>query len=84
MLVGSEGPAVQRAIEQATPPRSLSRSAAPRRGWWPRSVRLPAPVTGMLVTYDPRQRTQVGAGENGGRQLVEYRVVRDVTTIGSH
>ena len=34
-------------------------------------------ATGILVTYDPEQSTQVGAGENHGRRLVEYRVVRD-------
>ena len=35
----------------------------------------------MLVTYDPELATQVGAGENEGRRLVEFRVVRDVTPL---
>jgi hypothetical protein len=35
----------------------------------------------MLATYDPEQATQVGAGENQGRRLVDYRVVRDVITL---
>lgn len=33
------------------------------------------------MTYDPELATQVGAGENEGRRLVEFRVVRDVTPL---
>jgi hypothetical protein len=38
-------------------------------------------LTGLLVTYDPEVATDVGAGENQGHRLVEYRVVRDVVTL---
>ena len=41
------------------------------------------PLTGCLVTYDPEVATEVGAGENEGRRLVEYRVVRDVVTLAA-
>jgi hypothetical protein len=81
MMVGSDQSAVHRAIDHAAPPAAgvtLRRTAS---GLVAEIGPLPVPATGMLVSYDPRQSTQVGAGENGGRQLVEYRVVRDVTRL---
>lgn len=41
-----------------------------------------APVTALLAAYDPRHATPVGAGENGGRTLVEYRTVRAAMQAG--
>jgi hypothetical protein len=35
-----------------------------------------------LATYDPRRDTPIGAGENDGRRLREYRIVRAVTMPG--
>jgi len=81
MLVGSDRSAVQRAIEQAVPPAAAVTLRRTASGLVAEIGATPAPVTGMLATYYPRQTTQVGAGENGGRQLVEYRVVRDVTRL---
>jgi hypothetical protein len=40
-------------------------------------------VTALLVTYDPEQTTSVDRGENGGRRLAEYRIVRDATPLGT-
>jgi hypothetical protein len=40
-------------------------------------------LTAMLVTYDPEVVTDVGAGENRGHRLAEYRVVRDVVTLAA-
>jgi hypothetical protein len=41
------------------------------------------PVNALLATYDPQHTTQIGAGENGGRKLTEYRIVRAVTPLGA-
>ena len=81
MTVGSDKDAVRRAIEQATPP---PLSVALRRVASGLEVEIDAtttPVNAMLVLYDPEQTTQVGAGENHGRTLVEYRVVREAMVL---
>jgi hypothetical protein len=81
MLFGSDQTAVRRALVQASP---LPVSVVLRRSGSGLEAEIgptSAPVTGLLVTYDPRQATKVDAGENQGSQLVEYRVVRDVVTL---
>jgi hypothetical protein len=40
-------------------------------------------VTALLVFYLPEHTTAIGAGENGGRKLSEYRIVREAREIGS-
>jgi hypothetical protein len=35
-----------------------------------------APLSALLAVYEPQHVTAVGAGENGGRRLTEYRIVR--------
>lgn len=37
----------------------------------------------LLVTYDRDHQTDVGRGENAGRQLRNYNVVKDIIKIGS-
>jgi hypothetical protein len=81
MMVGSDRTAIRRAIGHAVPPAAgvmLRRTAS---GLVAEINPLPMAAIGMLVSYDPRQSTQVSAGENGGRQLVEYRVVRGLTRL---
>ena len=81
MVVGSDQSAVRRAIEAAAPPSvavTLRRTAS---GLEAEIGPSSTPMIGTLVSYDPQQATQVGAGENSGRRLVEYRVVRDVVTL---
>ncbi len=83
MMVGSDKAAVRRAIDHATPPshpvtlRRTTSGLEAEIGTTPST----GPMTAILVSYDPRQETQVGAGENDGRRLIEYRVVRDVITL---
>jgi hypothetical protein len=81
MVVGSDKAAVRRAIDQASP--SLASVALHRTasGLEAEIGATSTPATGLLVTYDPEQATQVDAGENGGRRLVEYRVVREVVSL---
>jgi hypothetical protein len=43
---------------------------------------LPAPVDIILVGYLPKAVTAVGGGENGGRQLKEFNVVRAEDVLG--
>jgi hypothetical protein len=42
----------------------------------------PGPVSVQRIVYDPDRATDVGAGENGGERLREYRIVREVETLG--
>jgi hypothetical protein len=81
MLVGSDKQAVRAAIDQAAPssvPVTLRRTPG---GLEADIGATPAAVTGLLVTYDPQLMTAVGAGENQGRRLVEYRVVREAVVL---
>lgn len=80
MVVGSDKAAIQRAIDQAAPPVAITL----RRAGSDVQAEIGAistAVTGLLVTYDPQQATRVDAGENEGRRLMEYRVVRNVRTL---
>jgi len=81
MLVGSDGYGVTQAMAGASPlPVSLGlrRSAA---GLEAHFGPVPAGATAQLVVYDPENATAVRAGENAGRQLKEYRIVRDVRDV---
>ena len=81
LLVGSDRAGVRQAIDQTAP---QSVTVTLRRGPSELEAEIGAAssaLTGLLVSYDPEVATQVGAGENGGRRLVEYRVVRDATVL---
>lgn len=41
----------------------------------------PAPADVWLVTFDPQHKTQVTRGENRGRDLIDYNVVRSLTLL---
>ena len=41
----------------------------------------PGPLRALFAAYDPEHATDVGAGENGGTRLREYRVVRKVAML---
>jgi len=45
--------------------------------------RAPRPVTALLVTFEPEHVTQIGGGENGGRRLREFNIVRTATALAS-
>jgi hypothetical protein len=82
MVVGSDGAAVRAAIGATG---GLAVPVMLRRDGAAVSAAIGAAgqnVTALLATYDPQLATAVGAGENGGRRLIEYRVVRDVIPLG--
>jgi hypothetical protein len=81
MLVGSDRAAVRRAIDTVSPPPVVVALRRAGSGLEAEITPVSNAMTGMLVTYDPEQSTQVETGENQGRRLVEYRVVRDVATF---
>ncbi|MGE4046619.1 MAG: DUF1223 domain-containing protein [Acetobacteraceae bacterium] len=81
MMVGSDRRAVQAAIGAASP---LPVAVSLRREGGALQVEtgaVPAGTVVSLVTYDPEVATPVRAGENAGRRLTEYRVVRDVRQL---
>ena len=83
MVVGSDAGAIRAAIgaaADATVPVSLRRTDD---GMLAETGPAGRSVTALLVTYDPAHVTPVDGGENGGRRLAEYRVVRDTTPLGA-
>jgi hypothetical protein len=77
MLVGSDRPAIEQAIGQA-PPLPVPVVATET------GVHV-GPATGRVMAvfaaYLPMADTRVGAGENGGRQLHEFRLVREAQVL---
>jgi hypothetical protein len=83
MVVGSDRAAVLGAISGApalSVPVSLRRSGS---GLAAVIGAAAMPLTRVLAVYDPPHATRVGAGENTGRNLLEYRIVRELRPIAS-
>lgn len=81
MVIGSDRRAVTRAMAETPAPSvavSLRRTPS---GLEARSTAWPTGAAALLVTYDPENATAVGAGENVGRHLTEYRIVREARDI---
>jgi hypothetical protein len=81
MVVGSNRAAVRLAIASTKPPSATATLRRAASGLEAEISQTLDAVTALLVTYDPEQATQVDAGENGGRRLVDYRVVRDARVV---
>jgi hypothetical protein len=82
IVVGSEKPAVEAAIAAAGP---LAVAVTLSRTEDGMAVEIGAgqgPLHALRVVYDPQQATEVGAGENEGERLREYRIVREVEALG--
>jgi hypothetical protein len=83
IVVGSDRDAVAAAIartETVRVPVTLRRDAT---GLSAEIGATPAPVSALLVTFDPVRTTAVGAGENSGRRLTEFDVVRGDAVLGT-
>jgi len=80
MVVGSDRREVARAMaETASPMTAILRRTA--TGVEAQTTAWPAGASAMLAVYDPENATAVVAGENAGRHLKEYRIVRDAREV---
>lgn len=82
IVVGSERRDVEAAIAAAAAPPvavTLSRGAD---GLIADIGAGPGPLRALFAAYDPEHMTDVGAGENGGARLREYRTVRTSGPLG--
>jgi hypothetical protein len=82
MVVGSDAAAIHAAISTVASPAvpvSLRRMDG---GVLAETGPAGGSVSALLVTYDPQRVTPVDRGENGGRRLAEYRIVRDAAPLG--
>lgn len=83
MVVGSDAASVGTAIRaagDATVPVILRRT---EDGMLSETGPAGRSITALLVTYDPVATTSIGGGENGGRRLAEYRIVRSAMPLGT-
>lgn len=81
VVVGSERAAVEAAIVAAA---ALPVAVTLSRAEDTVAVAIGAasgPVRVQRIVYDPEHATEIGAGENNGEQLREYRIVREVETL---
>ena len=83
IVVGSDRPAIASAIAGTQPagvPVTLQRDATGLSAEIGAAI---APASALLVTFDPIRTTAVGAGENGGRRLTEFNIVRSQVVLGT-
>jgi hypothetical protein len=83
MVVGSDDRAIRAAIGaagEAAVPVSLQRTGD---GVVAEIGAAGRAVSALLVAYEAERTTPVGAGENSGRRLAEYRIVREATPVGA-
>ncbi|HSU04257.1 MAG TPA: DUF1223 domain-containing protein [Acetobacteraceae bacterium] len=83
MLVGSDRRAVEAALTSAVPlpvAVTLSRGA---EGATARIGGAPGALSALFATWDPVHDTAIGAGENDGRRLREFRIVRSAQVVAS-
>jgi hypothetical protein len=83
MAVGSDVASVEAAMAIApVPPLAVELVRTPE-GFAAEVGRSGQTVSALAAYYLPEHTTQIGAGENGGRQLTEYRIVREVRELGT-
>lgn len=83
MVVGSARPAVSATITAAAPLAVTVELTPTSDGLALAIGRAAVPVSALLVTFDPERETPIGGGENGGRRLREFNIVRRAVTLGS-
>lgn len=79
VVVGSDRAAIDRAMRQVPALRVPVSLRAGKAGLIATVSAAPPGATALLATYDPERQTAIGAGENSGRRLREYHVVRSVS-----
>ena len=83
MVVGSDNSAVQAAIGAVG---GLTLQVTLRHdteSWIAEIAPAGQPASALLATYQPQHATAIGAGENGGQRLTEYRIVQQATLLGT-
>jgi len=83
IVVGSDRRAIAKAIAQAPPmdiPVTLRRDAS---GVTAEVGAAATPVSAWLAVFDPMRITAIGGGENDGRRLKEFNIVRQATLLGT-
>ncbi|MBS0559723.1 MAG: DUF1223 domain-containing protein [Proteobacteria bacterium] len=81
MVVGSDRAAIDAAIATVQAP-PVAVSIARGGGGLTASVAAAGrPVAAIAALYDPQRATDVGRGENTGRRLTEYRIVRAASVL---
>ncbi len=83
IVVGSDRHAVAKAITRATTPAVFVQLRHDAAGAAAEIGATAAPVSALLVSFDPMRVTAIGAGENGGRRLTEFNIVRQATVLGT-
>jgi hypothetical protein len=83
MLVGSARAEVEAAIAAASPLGVPVAIASGPDGAQARIGAASGAVTALFVAWDPMHETSVGAGENGGRRLREFHIVRTASVLGA-
>jgi len=81
VVVGSDRSAVERALRTASPlpvPVSLTRTP---EGFTVDVGASAGTLRALSILYDIQHETDVGAGENRGERLREYRIVRQADTL---
>ena len=81
-LVGSDRAAVETAIVAAAALPVAVTLSRTEDGTVLEIGAAPGPVRVLRAVYDPEHATVVSAGENDGARLHEYRIVREVETLG--
>ena len=83
--IGSDQMSIEAALSKSRPPLPIELTLDQGRVRISLPVvttRLPAPLQVIFIGYEPRALTAVGAGENAGRKLQEYDVVRTYRRVG--
>jgi hypothetical protein len=80
--VGSDRHAINKLIERALPQSAGSPSGPPAK-IKVESIGFRGTASVWLALYDREHQTQVQRGENAGRRLVDYNVVREFRRIGT-
>jgi hypothetical protein len=82
MVIGFERDSVRAAIQAALPAPVPVTLLAEGDGHVAEIGPAGQQVSALLALYQPEHVTDVARGENGGRQLHEYRIVRDAMFLG--
>jgi hypothetical protein len=82
MVIGSDRNEIRSAIQAAAPPAVPVAIVSDGDGLAAAIGAAGQQVTALLALYEPEHVTDVARGENGGRQLHEYHIVRGAMPLG--